>query len=105
MGADLWMWVAFGALVAGLLALDLGVLHRDARPIGVREALWLSLAYIVLALIFAGGVFWFRGREAGFAFLTGYFIEKSLSIDNIFVFVLIFSHFGVPALYQHRVLF
>jgi len=105
MGGDIWLWVAFAVLVVGLLVLDLGVLHREARAIGVREALWLSLGYIVLALLFAGGVYWFLGREAGVEFLTGYFIEKSLSIDNIFVFVLIFSHFGVPAAYQHRVLF
>jgi len=75
------------------------------RAIGVGEALWLSLGYIVLALLFAGGVYWFLGRQASVEFLTGYFIEKSLSIDNIFVFVLIFSNFGVPAAYQHRVLF
>jgi len=105
MGGDVWLWVVFAVLVVGLLVLDLGVLHREARAIRVGEALWLSLGYIVLALLFAGGVFWFRGSEAGVEFLTGYFIEKSLSIDNIFVFVLIFSNFGVPAAYQHRVLF
>ncbi|MBB4039884.1 tellurite resistance protein TerC [Microvirga flocculans] len=105
MEGDIWLWVAFAVLVVGLLVLDLGVLHREARAIGVGEALWLSLGYIVLALLFAGGVYWFLGRQAGVEFLTGYFIEKSLSIDNIFVFVLIFSNFGVPAAYQHRVLF
>jgi tellurite resistance protein TerC len=101
----IWLWIGFGVLVAGLLALDLGVLHREARSISVREAVWMSLLYIVLAFVFAGGIFWFRGSEAGLEFLTGYLIEKSLSLDNIFVIVLIFSFFAVPAEYQHRVLF
>ncbi len=104
MGVDLWMWIVFAVLVAGLLALDLGVLHREARSISVREAVWMSLLYIVLAFVFAGGIVWFRGSEAGLEFLTGYLIEKSLSLDNIFVIVLIFSFFAVPAEYQHRVL-
>jgi tellurite resistance protein TerC len=73
--------------------------------ITVREALWLSLGYVILAMIFAGGLFAFMSREAGYEFLTGYFIEKSLSVDNIFVFVLIFMHFSVPPQYQYRVLF
>lgn len=101
----IWLWVGFNLFVIVLLALDLGVLHRSDRVIAVREALWLSLGYVILALIFAAGVFAFMSREAGYAFLTGYFIEKSLSIDNIFVFVLIFMHFAVPAQYQYRVLF
>jgi tellurite resistance protein TerC len=90
----LWLWVGFNLFVLVLLALDLGVLHRREREISVAEALKLSLVYVVLA-----------GAEAGYAFLTGYLIEKSLSLDNIFVFVLIFTHFAVPAAYQHRVLF
>lgn len=101
----IWLWVGFSLIVCCLLALDLGVLHREARAISAREAVWMSLLYIVFAFIFAGGIFWFYGRESGFEFLTGYLIEKSLSIDNIFVIVLIFSFFGVPAEYQHRVLF
>lgn len=101
----IWLWIAFNLFVILLLALDLGVLHRRDRVIAVREALWLSLGYVILALIFAVGVFVFMSREAGYAFLTGYFIEKSLSVDNIFVFVLIFMHFAVPPQYQYRVLF
>src|SRR5690554_1244861 len=91
--------------VLALLALDLGVLHRDDRPITVQHALWLSLGYLTLALIFAAGMFAFMGKTAGLQFLTGYLIEKSLSVDNIFVFVLVFTHFAVPAQYQYRVLF
>jgi tellurite resistance protein TerC len=101
----IWLWAGFNMVVILLLALDLGVLHRGDRVIAVSEALWLSLGYVVLALIFTGGVFAFMSREAGYAFLTGYFIEKSLSVDNIFVFVLIFMHFAVPPQYQYRVLF
>ena len=88
-----------------MLAFDLGVLHRKQREIRVGEALWLSLGYFVLAALFNAGIFYWQGSEAGFAFLTGYLIEKSLSLDNVFVFVLIFTHFAVPPQYQHRVLF
>jgi tellurite resistance protein TerC len=101
----LWLWVGFNLFVLVLLALDLGVLHRREREISVAEALKLSLVYVGLAVLFNAGVFYVRGPEAGYAFLTGYLIEKSLSLDNIFVFVLIFTHFAVPAAYQHRVLF
>ena len=101
----IWLWAGFNLFVILLLALDLGVLHRGDRVIAVSEALWLSLGYVILALIFAGGVFAFMSREAGYAFLTGYFIEKSLSVDNIFVFVLIFMHFAVSPQHQYRVLF
>lgn len=101
----IWLWVGFNLFVLALLALDLGVLHRGEKQITVRHALWLSLGYIVLALIFAGGMFVFAGETEGYQFLTGYLIEKSLSVDNIFVFVLIFTHFAVPPQYQYRVLF
>jgi len=104
-GTSIWIWVGFNLFVLVMLALDLGVLHRKQREIRVAEALWLSLGYFVLALVFSAGVFHFRGEQAGYEFLTGYLIEKSLSLDNIFVFVLIFSYFAVPAQYQHRVLF
>lgn len=100
-----WLWVGFNAFVLVLLALDLGVLHKKDQHITVRHALLLSLAYVVLALIFAAGMFVFMGETVGYQFLTGYLIEKSLSVDNIFVFVLIFSHFAVPPQYQYRVLF
>lgn len=99
------MWIGFNLFVLVLLALDLGVLHRKGKEVGIREALLLSLGYFVLALIFGAGVYHFLGANSGVEFFTGYLLEKSLSVDNIFVFVLIFSHFQVPAQYQHRVLF
>ena len=102
---SVWLWVGFNVFVLVLLALDLGVLHRKQKEISIKEALWLSLGYFLLAMLFAVGVFHFMGAAKGYEFLTGYLIEKSLSIDNIFVFVLIFSHFAVPAAYQYRVLF
>lgn len=101
---DAWLWIGFNLFIIVLLALDLGVLHRKPREISVREALWLSLGYVALAAIFAVGVFMWRGNQAGLEFLTGYAIEKSLSLDNVFVFVLIFAHFAVPPAFQHRVL-
>lgn len=100
-----WMWIGFNLLVLVLLALDLGVLHRRGREIGVREALLLSLGYVTLALLFGAGVHLGLGPQAGTEYLTGYLIEKSLSLDNLFVFVLIFQHFGVPKDCQHKVLF
>lgn len=100
-----WLWVGFNLFVIALLALDLGVLHRGEKQITVRHALWLSLGYVVLAMMFAAGMFVFMGEAEGYQFLTGYLIEKSLSVDNIFVFVLIFTHFAVPPQYQYRVLF
>ena len=100
-----WMWVGFNLFVLVLLALDLGILHRKDHAVGIREALLLSLGYFLLALAFGAGVFRFLGADAGYQFFTGYLIEKSLSVDNIFVFVLIFSFFAVPTQYQHRVLF
>ena len=102
---SLWMWLGFNIFVLILLALDLGLLHRKGKEVGIREALLLSLGYFVLALLFGAGVYHFLGATAGVEFFTGYLLEKSLSVDNIFVFVLIFSHFSVPAQYQHRVLF
>jgi tellurite resistance protein TerC len=101
----LWMWLGFNLFVLLLLALDLGLLHRKSQEVGIREALLLSLGYFVLALLFGAGVFHFLGASAGYEFFTGYLIEKSLSVDNIFVFVLIFRFLRVPAQYQHRVLF
>lgn len=101
----LWMWLGFNVFVLILLALDLGLLHRKGQEVGVKEALLLSLGYFVLALLFGAGVYHFLGANAGVEFFTGYLLEKSLSVDNIFVFVLVFSHFSVPPQYQHRVLF
>ncbi|HEX7089790.1 MAG TPA: TerC family protein [Longimicrobiales bacterium] len=102
----LWLWAGFIALVLALLALDLFVFHRKPHEVRIREAALWSAVWIGLALVFAyAAVYRYFGREAGLEFLTGYLIEKALSVDNIFVFVLIFSYFRVPARYQHRVLF
>ena len=105
MGKDLWMWILFLALVLTLLALDLGVLHKERREISMKESLILSAGYIMIALIFGAWVWWSMGKTSGINYLTGYFVEKSLSMDNIFVISLIFSYFGIPRLHQHRVLF
>src|SRR5688572_10880389 len=88
-----------------MLAVDLGVFHRRAHEVSLKEAAVWSAVWISLALLFAYGIYHFRGPKAGLQYLTGYLIEKALSVDNIFVFVLIFSYFRVPARYQHRVLF
>jgi tellurite resistance protein TerC len=101
----LWPWIGFNLLILALLALDLGVFHRKAHAVSPREATIWSVIWISLALLFNVGVFFFMGQQAGIEWFTGYVIEKSLSVDNIFVFVLIFSAFAVPAMYQHRVLF
>jgi tellurite resistance protein TerC len=105
MDTSVWLWVGFNLFVIALLAFDLGVLHRKEREIRVTEALWLSLGYVLLALFFGAGLLWLRGSQPAIDFLTGYLIEKSLSVDNIFVIVLIFTYFSVPTQYQHRVLF
>ena len=93
------------AFVLGMLALDLGVFHRNAHEIHRREALAWSAVWIGLAITFNIGMYYFQGSEKGLEWTTGYLIEKSLSVDNVFVFLLIFSTFAVPAQYQHRVLF
>jgi len=100
----LW-WVVFNIFVLAMLALDLGVFHRKAHVIRIKEALGWSVAWILLSLLFNLGIYFWRGSETALEFLTGYLIEKSLSVDNIFVFVLIFSYFRIPHLYQHKVLF
>jgi tellurite resistance protein TerC len=99
------LWAGFLAFVAAMLALDLGVFHRKAHAIGLGEAAVWSAVWIGLAGVFAAGVFWFGGPTLGMEFTTGYLIEKALSVDNIFVMVLLFGAFGVPAPQQHRVLF
>ena len=105
MSSQVWMWVAFNVFVLVMLAVDLGVLHRRAHEVALKEALVWSGIWIALALLFALGVYSWDGPQSALEFLTGYLIEKSLSVDNIFVFVLIFSYFKVPARYQHTVLF
>ncbi|MBI5068942.1 MAG: TerC family protein [Deltaproteobacteria bacterium] len=99
------LWIGFVAFVLAMLALDLGVFHRKAHVVGVKEALAWSAVWVGLALLFNLGVWHWFGPERGLEFLTGYLIEKSLSIDNVFVFVVIFGALGIPSLYQHRVLF
>jgi len=99
------LWVGFTVFVLGMLALDLGVFHRDAHQLRVREALGWTAAWISLALLFNLGVYFWFGSERALEFLTGYVIEKALSVDNIFVFLVIFSAFSVPPKLQHRALF
>lgn len=105
MSHGLLAWVGFNVYVLLMLGLDLGVFHKKTHAVGVREALLWSVAWITQALIFNAGVWHFYGAEQGLQFLTGYVIEKSLSVDNLFVFLLIFSYFKVPARNQHKVLF
>jgi tellurite resistance protein TerC len=102
---SIWAWVGFHAVVFFLLALDLGVFHRKAHEVTVKEAAIWTVVWITLSLIFNLGLYFWLGKVAGLNFLTGYLIEYSLSVDNIFIFVLLFSFFRVPAAYQHRVLF
>ena len=105
LGKPGWVWWLFISIVAALLVFDLGVLHRKQREIEVGESLWLSAGYITVALLFGGWVWWSMGQESGVAYMTGFFVEKSLALDNVFVISLIFTYFAVPRQYQHRVLF
>lgn len=105
LGKPLWMWLAFVGIVVTLLAFDLGVLHKEHRRIEAGESLLLSGLYIGLGLAFGAWVWWYLGSEAGMAYLTGFAVEKTLALDNVFVIALIFSFFAVPPKYQHRVLF
>ena len=104
-GTPTWAWLLFLAIVVGLLALDLGVFHREDKPISLKESLWTSALYIVAALAFAGWVWTSFGSDDAMRFLTGYVVEKSLSLDNIFVISLIFGFLAIPSHLQHRVLF
>jgi len=102
---SLFSWIIFNLFVLGMLALDLLVFHRKAHAVSLREAFSWSVVWISLALIFNVGIYYLWGSEKAMEFLAGYLIEKSLSVDNIFVFIMVFSYFSVPAMYQHRVLF
>ncbi|CUI50914.1 TerC family protein [Achromobacter dolens] len=104
-GTPAWSWLLFIGIVISLLVFDLGVLHKEDREIGVRESLLLSAGYISAALLFGGWVWWQMGPASGMAYYTGFLIEKSLSLDNVFVIALIFSFFVIPRQFQHRVLF
>ena len=105
MDFPLWIWVVFIASVLALLALDLGVFHRKAHAVSLREAAIWTAVWVTLSVLFGGWIWWRGGAEPGLQFFTGYAVEYSLSVDNIFVFVLLFNYFAVPAEYQHRVLF
>ena len=115
MDTPIWLWIGFNLFVLAMLALDLGVFHRKSHAVSGREALIWSIVWISLSLVFNAVIYFYwdqmapgstyTNREAALAFFTGYLIEKSLSVDNIFVFILIFSFFAVPDKYQHRVLF
>jgi tellurite resistance protein TerC len=115
MEESIWLWVGFNVFVLMLLALDLGVFHRKSHVVSTKEAAIWSVVWISISLLFNLGIYYFwdyfvpnsvlSNSDAALTFFTGYVIEKSLSVDNIFVFVLIFTYFSVPASYQHRVLF
>ncbi|ERH51607.1 TerC family protein [Pseudomonas sp. MDMC216] len=105
LGTATWLWLVFIAVVISLLAFDLGVLHRDNREIGVRESLLLSGGYITAGLLFGVWVFFQKGGDASMDYLTGFLIEKSLSMDNVFLMAMIFSFLAIPRQYQHKVLF
>lgn len=105
MSVEIWLWVAFSAIILGMLALDLGLFNRKSHEISLREAAIWSAVWISLALSFNVAILLWEGPQAALEFLTGYLIEYSLSVDNIFVFVLIFTYFAVPRIYQHRLLF
>ena len=105
LGTATWLWLVFLGVVITLLAFDLGVLHRDNHEIGIKESLLLSAGYISAGLLFAVWVFYQKGGDASMDYLTGFLIEKSLSMDNVFVMALIFSFLAIPRQYQHKVLF
>lgn len=104
-GNSAGLWIGFSLLILFMLSLDLGLFNRKAHTIKYREAAIWSAVWLALAMSFAGIVFWYQGTGRGLEFVTGYLIELSLSVDNLFVFLLIFSYFKVPSKYQHRVLF
>ncbi|MEN9498683.1 MAG: hypothetical protein RIS83_502, partial [Pseudomonadota bacterium] len=113
MGKPFWMWKGFLLIVLVLLAFDLGVLNRKDKEMGVAQSLWLSAFYIAFAMLYGAGIWWAYevgeittsdGVHAGVAYFTGFFIEKALSIDNVFVISLIFGYFAIPRRYQYRAL-
>ncbi len=105
LGTPLWLWLSFLGIVALMLAIDLGVVHRKSKEIGVKESLLTSAVYIMLGVAFGGWIWWHMGATAGINYLTGFVVEKSLAMDNVFVIAMIFTYFSVPRIYQHRVLF
>ena len=105
LGKAAWIWLLFIGIVVTLLAFDLGVLHKDDHEIEVKESLFLSAGYISVALLFGAWVWWYLGAASGMEYFTGFMIEKSLSMDNVFVIAMIFTYLAIPRIYQHRVLF
>lgn len=104
LGTPTWFWLAFAAVVLVLTAFDLGVLHKDDREMGIAESLRLSVFYITIALVFGGWIWWAKGSAPAIDYYTGYFIEKALSIDNVFVISMIFGFFAIAPKYQYRAL-
>ena len=100
-----WLWIGFNVFVLAMLALDLGVFHKKAHVVTFKESITWTVVWISLAMVFNYGIYHYMGPQKGLEFFTGYVIEKSLSVDNVFVFALLFSYYAVPALYQHKVLF
>ena len=105
MTSQLWLWIGFNVFVLAMLALDLGVFHRKAHVVSIKESFAWTAVWVVLALLFNVGVWHYAGSQKALEFFTGYLIEKSLSVDNVFVFALLFSYFAVPLKFQHKVLF
>jgi tellurite resistance protein TerC len=105
LGSPTFLWIIFATIVVGLLVLDLGVLHRSQKEIGAKESLLLYTGYMAIAVVFGAWVWWTKGSQSGLEFFTGYLIEQSLSMDNIFVIATIFGSLAIPRIYQHRVLF
>jgi len=100
-----WMWIGFNLFVLAMLALDLGVFHRKAHVVAFKESIAWTVVWVALAMAFNAAIWHFAGPQKALEFFTGYVIEKSLSVDNVFVFAMLFSYFAVPPLYQHKVLF
>src|SRR5262249_5447687 len=105
MPMPLWGWFGFGALVLVMLALDLGIFHRKSSKMGLGQALARSFVWVGVALLFNFGIYLWKGREKALQFLTGYTVEFSLSVDNLFVFLLVFGYFRIPAQYRQKILF
>ena len=103
--SQIYIWVGFNIFIVTMLLLDLGVFHRKSQEVQLKEALIMSGVWIALALVFNVIVYYWRGSELALQFLTGYVLEKSLSVDNLFVFLMVFSYFSVPTNYQHKILF
>jgi len=105
MDTPILFWILFNAFVLLMLALDLGVFNRKAHEISLKEALTWTFVWVFLAMVFNALIFYWRGQQQALEFFTGYLVEKALSVDNIFVFIMIFSYFQIPSKYQHKVLF